>query len=684
MSAADWLSAGLCLTALLGAALAAWLLREWRQRRGTLILLPALWATVVWAAVEPLARAWPFIQPSLQGPMDAARYAVWFVTLGLVFRRGQGVSTRPPWFDSLAALLVLALPSWAAVSSDALAFTLLPVVGLILIEQVYRGIGEAERWAIKPLCLGLSGVFLFDFYAYSEVAVLGQMDVATWTARGYVHALMLPFIWWVGVRQSHWVSRLQVSRHVAFHSLAASVAGAYLLLIALVGYYARTHGGDAGRAFQQALLFFACVLLVAVVFSGTWRAKVRVWLGKHFFRYRYDYREEWLNFTRALSSHDTPESLNLHVIRGLANMVESPGGGLWLQGRHQDACQQVAAWNMAMLTAPETPDGALMRFMASTGWVVNLAEWRQHPARYASLEMPDWLLQLPSAWLVVPLMTGGDWVGFVVLNAPRTEWDVNWEVTDLLKTAASQAASVLAQVRANDALLEAQKFEAFNRMSAFVVHDLKNIVTQLSLMTRNAQRLKANPEFQDDMIMTVDHALDRMRQLMLQLREGSSPAVGGALGVDLAAIVRDASVQAQVRGREVSLELAEGLMARGHEERLRRVIGHLVQNALDATEGNGGGVVVRSWRLGSQACVEVHDNGVGMTGEFVRTRLFKPFQTTKTAGMGIGAFESAQYVQELGGSMTVDSEVGQGTTIRCLLPIFETGALGSAGPGATT
>ncbi|MEO8857145.1 MAG: XrtA/PEP-CTERM system histidine kinase PrsK, partial [Burkholderiaceae bacterium] len=255
------------------------------------------------------------------------------------------------------------------------------------------------------------------------------------------------------------------------------------------------------------------------------------------------------------------------------------------------------------------------------------------------------------------------------LARARARMDVNWEVNDLLKTAGRQAASFLAQMQATEALLEVRKFDAFNRMSAFVVHDLKNIVTQLSLMMKNAKRLHANPEFQQDMLMTVENSLDRMRQLMLQLREGATPP-GTVVGVDLEAIVRRFESVAAARGRKVELMLADSVLTRGHEERLERVIGHMVQNAFDAT-GPDDRVWIKLDRRSGQALIEVGDTGQGMTPEFVRDRLFKPFQTTKKAGMGIGAYESFQYVQELGGKITVDSRINEGTIVTMLLPLFE-------------
>ena len=226
-------------------------------------------------------------------------------------------------------------------------------------------------------------------------------------------------------------------------------------------------------------------------------------------------------------------------------------------------------------------------------------------------------------------------------------------------------------MQATEALLEARKFDAFNKMSAFVVHDLKNIVTQLSLMLRNAERHRDNPEFQQDMLMTVEHSVERMRQLMMQLREGATPP-GTACGVELTDVINRIRQSKMKQGRTVDMTISERLATRGHAERLERVISHLVQNALDATDEDGR-VWVSLKRRGDRAIVEVGDTGQGMTEEFVRDRLFKPFQSTKQAGMGIGAYESAQYIREMGGELQVVSQEGRGTLVTMILPLFDAG-----------
>jgi putative PEP-CTERM system histidine kinase len=248
--------------------------------------------------------------------------------------------------------------------------------------------------------------------------------------------------------------------------------------------------------------------------------------------------------------------------------------------------------------------------------------------------------------------------------------EVNWEVRDLLKTAGNQAASYLAMQRATEALLEARKFDAFNRMSAFVVHDLKNLVAQLQLLLRNAQKHHANPDFQRDMLATVEHVVSRMTQLLQQLRSGETP-VENPRPVDLSTLVRRVQAVRASGHNGLKIEATPEVMTNGHEDRLERVIGHLVQNGFDAA-GEDARVTVRVFREADKAVVEVADNGVGMTPEFVRDQLFKPFQSSKASGMGIGAYESQQYVASLGGRMDVQSVPGEGTRVRVVLPALLT------------
>ena len=669
-TAAVW-SYGLAVAGYLAFALRIAL--RWRVGTRAAWLLGATIVTALWAGLGVAAALahWPTIGLAA-GVADTLRYAAWFVFVAYLLRPARlprevvGVAAA-----GLLSSVLLAggspLASMLGVDDPRVEFGIrlgLSVVGLILVEQLIRRVDAQARWSIKPLCIALGGVFGCDLFFYADALLFGRLDPDIWLARGVINAMVIPFIAIATARNTGWTIDMHVSRRAVFHSAALMVSGLLLLAFAGAGYFVRFIGGDLGRALQIEIIFAAVVLAVMVASSGRIRSMLKVFVSKHFFSYRYDYREEWLRFTRTLSGDSAMQSVQERVIKALADLVESPAGILWLDAEDGEL-RPAARWNMPAVDAMEPVGSSFTQFLVRTAWLISVDEYRAMPEQYPGLTLPGWLTALPQAWLVIPLASGAELLGFVVLVTPRAAVDINWEVRDLLKTASRQAASYLGQIRATEALLEARKFDAFNRMSAFVVHDLKNLVAQLTLMLKNAERHRDNPEFQRDMLTTVEHVVGRMNGLLLQLRTGATP-VGKPRLVALGPIVR--RICAGRAGRPpITLDVTADTSVFGHEDRLEHVIGHLVQNALDATD-RGGSVTVRVGREGTFAYVEVRDTGVGMTPEFIRERLFKPFETTKTSGMGIGVYESSQYVAGLGGRIVVDSTPGAGTRVRVLLP----------------
>ena len=408
------------------------------------------------------------------------------------------------------------------------------------------------------------------------------------------------------------------------------------------------------------------------------RSRLRVLVGKHFFNYRYDYREEWLRFTAMLSAKSSPREMGACHPR-MADMVESPSGALWTQEPGGREYVQTARWNSPASTDREPVDSSLCQFLLRTGWIVELERYRAGTEHYRGLDPAALAGLCQRTWLAVPLLVGDELLGFVTLGPARTPVDINWEVTDLLKTASRQAAGFLAQMLTTEALLEARKFDAFNRMSAFVVHDLKNIVAQLSLMLSNAKRLHANPEFQQDMMATVEHSLEKMRQLMLQLREGEAPAAGRSgrrPGADRAPTSRSVVTR---RGRTIDVQVIDAVVTRGHEAGSRASSAtscRMRSTPPRAKTRSGSGSAGSS----GQAQVEVGDTGQRhVAGISCRRRCSSRSSTTKEAGLGIGAYESYQYVRELGGSVSVDSEPGRGTVMSiCAAAVRGARGVGSA------
>lgn len=690
------------LCALSYGLLALLLVRSGYARRGASgaqrLLLVAVSGSAAWGGAVAVSDWSAYTGPGFAAALlDVLRYAGWLAALralsggtqrpaGAYGSEPTGGNARPHPTASdgmtvLAGALVVAAilgVGWRLHVGDVdhtlsrwplLPLLALPVLGLVLLEQFFRNLLPDSRWAAKPLSLGLLGLFAFDVYLFAEAALLGRVDPDVQAVRPLVHGVVVPFLVVALKRDVDWPRRLQVSRRAAFYSAALLLAGAYLLFISAVGYYVRYFGGEWGRALQLGLAFLAGVALLVIALSASVRARVRVFIGKHFFSLRYDYREEWLAFTATLASSISPQQMGETVVRALANIVECPAGSLWTRSASDADYRQTAAWNTPAASDVVAASSSLPNYLLNRAWLVDLNEFRRSPEAYEGLELPDWLASSDRHWAVIPLLAGSDLQGWVVLGQPRTPVDLDWETRDLVKTASRQAAGYLAQMLATEALLESRKFDAFNRMSAFVVHDLKNIVTQLSLMLKNAQRHHDNPEFQQDMLLTVESSLDKMRRLMLQLREGATPAEGSR-GVELQPIAQRIQRSVEAAGRRLELSLEGALATRGHEDRLERVLGHLVQNALDATPPDGR-VWLKVERYSGQIRVTVGDTGRGMTEEFVRTKLFRPFSSTKGSGMGIGSYESAQYIRELGGSIEVDSQPGRGTVMQVLLPLLD-------------
>ena len=277
----------------------------------------------------------------------------------------------------------------------------------------------------------------------------------------------------------------------------------------------------------------------------------------------------------------------------------------------------------------------------------------------------------PRARLLLPLVAEERLLGFMVLAEPRAQYRLGWEELDLLKTLGRQVGVFLDQQESNQALTQARQFEAFNQLTAFLMHDLKNIAGQQSLILQNAERHKHNPAFVDDMILTVDNSVARMQEVLRQLeRVSAGPRQGGRVAID--ALV--AEVLDNLAGTSPVPERQDDgceVIVIADRERFAMVLRHVIKNAQDAT-GRDGWVGVRATVEVGTVAIAVSDNGEGMTPAFIRDSLFKPFFSTKSArGMGIGAYQARDFARGAGGDVTVDSTPGVGTVFTLRLPAAE-------------
>lgn len=552
--------------------------------------------------------------------------------------------------------------------------TVLPLLfsltGMTLMLRLYARHPHGNAFLLS----GVGGLFGFDLYLHTQTLFFSGSTLLSWSMRPWLDALCAVAIGVALTRKIRIDLRLGMSLSMLSQVLAIGIVvilGGALSLTVLPSHSRALPGGLAqGETDWMAvgrvlLLSGSAATLFWVMLSGRLRARIRVFLAKNFFRYHYDYRLEWLRFTTLLSEGEAGQGQNERVLQALARLVESTSAILWV--RQQDAYLPVAQWKTPLIDRPIAAEARIARKMESDNWIVDLDECRENPQARRDNGVPDWLLADRDAWLVVPLPWQGAMIGLVLLGHSPEKNQFNWEISDLLKTAARQAAAHIAQAKAAEALMVARQFESFHRTSTFVVHDIKNLVAQLSLMLANAEKHKHNPAFQEDMLVTVESTVARMNRMLHKLSEPHHPAPPKALelGEMLALVINSKSAYAI----KPSLEISEKpLWVLAEQERLVRVCGHLVQNAIEATAGTGH-VDVRVSRDARQGVIEIMDDGIGMDERFIKEKLFQPFVSTKSTGMGVGAYECRAYVQELGGSMNVSSQPGQGTRIVIRLPL---------------
>lgn len=674
------------ITAVFYAVLGLLLCTSWRGRMQGGLLLGVVVITEFWAAAGAFAGSNEWVSLKHFLALEVIRNAAWSILFWQLLSYTK-IDKESHWknlyvlgYLELCLVTIVAelspaftamLNSVIAIDFRILSHVIQAVIGLFLVEQLFRNTRPELRGTVKYLCLGAGVMFLYDFVLFSESLLFGRIDPYLWDARGIVNALLVPLVAVSAARNPHLSVDIFVSRSMVFHTSALLATGVYLLIMATVGYYIREFGGTWGRVGQIVFVVVSGLILALMLFSGRIRASVKVFFNRHFFTYKYDYRKEWLNLNRTLAAGASAQALREGCVKALLDIADSTGGALWVKQEDGKYCLVVdRGVEIAHKQMVDEAD-SLVAFLQRTQWVVEVPEYLQTPEHYDGLNLAEWQEKIPELWLVVPLVQQGTLYGFVAVAHPQVTRDINWEDHDLLKTVGQQLANYLALMDTSDALAHARQFEAYNRLSAFIVHDLKNLVAQLSLVVKNAEKHKHNPEFIDDAVDTLGHSVAKMNRLLSQLRKGNI-LESRPRAVDLKRTLEQVVVQqSKARPKPVLAKVEDKLLVNGDQDKLVSVLGHLVQNAQEAT-ANDGSVKLRLYKLDNSAIIEVEDNGCGMDAQFIRERLFRPFDTTKgNAGMGIGVFETRQLITGSGGHMDVESEPDKGTRFTLRLPLLD-------------
>ncbi len=659
---------GHALAAFVFAALA---LAQLRRPRGqwphgafvTALLLTALWALAV-AGID--ARD---VSTRLA---ESARNIAWLgfmlalvrrdrtgnVAIGAVYIVVMGVVAAGAVF-AIAGLVKTDDEALRAIDSARLVFRMMAAVSaLVLVHHLHQA-APATRGGIRLVVVALGALWGIDLLVFTTGYMQTGWPQGLIAVRGFAMAGIGLLLIVAVHRSGDWT--LSLSRPIAVRALSTVVLVVYAGLTALATNLADSYAGEYARIVQTGIVFGATTALITLLSTPWLRAWTKVKVAKHLFRHRYDYRAEWQRFTATLGTPgDDP--LAERVVKAVADLTDSPCGLLLVSDGA--GLSPGPAWNWN--DPPHGHDEALARHLADGVRIVELDRVRAgHAPADEIASVPAWLGDRQDAWAIVPLAHGGSLIGAIVLARPPVDRALDWEDFDLLRVAGRQAASYLAEDRAHSALADAARFDEFNRRFAFILHDIKNLVSQLTLVARNAERHADNPDFRADMVATLKDSSDRMTTLLGRLSHQSGARDEPLTTVDVAELVE--RVARRRRAQHAIVATGRPSLARAHAARLEQVLGHLVQNGIEASAPDAPIHITTETRDG-HVVIDIVDHGCGMSPAFVRDQLFRPFVSTKPAGFGVGAFEARQLVGAMGGTLAVDSREGEGTRFRIVLP----------------
>ncbi len=605
---------------------------------------------------------------------DLLFYTFWYWAIFGMVHTFTGTHL-PKWMAFLCAGLILAIiafavletvlhqPRTAVYASTMITWSnlLLAVLGVVLLEQLYRNLSVKVRHSIKFFALGLGALFIYDLYLFSQMLVFQTTPADSWNARGAIYSIAGVFLI-VTLAKTDSAPQVSFSRNMVFYTTGLLGAGVLLFLMSTVGYYIKVYGENWGAALQQVLTFTGIIGLVIISTVPSLRASALVFINKNFFSHKYDYRVEWLKLIDRLSRPYGEDDMQQRAIKAMSAVFNSPGGILWL--RHENQFDAEASYPMGLPAgASEPADSAFIKTMIEREWIF------ESGGDYAEDQLiPGWASNIDNLWIIVPLFNEEYLLGFIGLVRGSDSGDLTWEDLDLLKTVGRQLASYLARHQAAELLAQSRQFEAYNKLTAFIMHDLKNLIAQQALVVENAAKHKENPAFVEDMINTIENSVKRMNNLLGKMqRKEPIPPKSTNLEQALIEVIKKCG---DLKPAPILRLEARGLKAKADHDNLVMILSHLIKNAQDATS-DGGFIDVRLEQRQNLAVIEVEDNGEGMSAEFVKGRLFKPFDTTKSGkGMGIGVYQAREYILAIGGDMQVSSEPGIGTTICITIPLI--------------
>lgn len=647
-----------------------WIGRHWAMIG--LIVTTLFWAmTGVWFAWEGQN------DQAVYGFLDFTRAIALLFLVNDAFYQLSGDHREDRWSKQIGILVPVT--AIAAITlgilqlvdvEDAFFFSLIGhvaivVVGLFLIENLFQASRPNSLWTTKHLLIGAGTIFAFDLFYYTEALLLLRTDEMIRSAQPIIAVLAMPLLLISARRLNDMSISLPVSRGLMVSTTSLLASGMYILCVAGIAYLIRGLGWAWGPTLQLIFLIGAAMVLLVLLSSTSLRHGGRRFIERNLFTFTYDYRREWLRLVNNMANPADELPLDKRALQATANLMDADGGVLFLRSANGELDYK-SSWNVAIDgKLPTTPPLALWSaFSPKQSAIVFDQSGSMAGDLDQDVGITDWLRHFRDPWIALGLFASNDLVGLIMITRPRMRRRLTFEDLDLLEIFSHQLGSYLTVEELARQVAEAEHFDRMSKHVTFVAHDLKNLISQLSLVLQQAKYHAHNPAFVSDSFLTIGDAVEKMTLLMRRVQEGAHTAPLSA--VDLKALVQD--VQRRDRCDHVETAIDGRAVVKAEPAVLASLLDHIIDNARDACREEGH-VMLALREEGNMALLSVSDDGPGMTRDFIETELFKPFASTKTAGFGIGMYQCRDWIQRWQGKLLVESVIGQGTKVTVTLPL---------------
>ncbi|MEL0660714.1 XrtA/PEP-CTERM system histidine kinase PrsK [Psychromonas arctica] len=639
----------------------------------TCAVISIIWHVSVPDVISASSLSWSFFL------LEALRYLSWVIVLLYLLMLTRGAKLPNIWgyslYTGLFVTLSLFIYSFNANTglfpSPVLALYLkimLGLFGFVVCEQLIRNDHSSRMTKLVALVAFI--IFAYDIIVFSLLLLNSDLDKSFWEARTVISSvtsliLAISIIFYADQLKER--SSFKLSNSVIIFNTSLTLVGGFLIVIALVASALDYFNISWLSASKVMLYVFAVFSIIALSLSERIRDSFVVWTSKHFFAHKYDYKKQWIKLDLLLSEQHKNQNCYDISLNALSTIFNCSGGGIWVKG--QQFYTSVAADKLAFTgrLPIESNQTDFIQKLEQEEWVFQVSESASKYDPQYNFVLPEWISYVDNAWIILPLNTSSGLIGFAVLckNNLNEKEKLTWEDLDLLKLTGRQIASFISKEQTSEKLIQNQQFDMFNKISAFAIHDIKNLIAQQGLVVKNAEKYKHHPEFVDDVIATIANSVNKMDQLLKKMKGKTESKT-----INVCDLLTQA-VEMNMNGypQPVLTSSCSSALINGDSDKLLMAINHLIKNAQDATYDDGN-VQLNLNCKNDEIWLEIIDSGTGMDQDFIKNKLFQPFNSTKkNEGMGIGAYQIREIIHSLNGELIVESKPKEGSKFSIYLPM---------------